>query len=344
MIRFDRLCKSFAGTVALDDITFEVERGEIVGLLGPNGAGKTTCLRILTGFVPPTSGDAQVDGLSVSSRSREVRRRLGYLAEGVPLYPELRVEEQLRHAAGLRELTRAETRRELDRVVESCGLGEVRRRLIGTLSRGFRQRVGLASALLGDPPLLVLDEPTVGLDPNQLREARELIRALAGDHTVLLSTHQLREVEAVCSRAAIIDRGRLVASGGVAELLHGGSAGAVAAVRGDPAEVRAALEAVEGVGKVEILGDEGQPVRVRLHGVIDEAARERVAAAVAEAGLALSELRPAVSSLEEVFHSLTTTGPRRDEGTRAAEAEGAEEGASAKRPGGRGGGIEEEPE
>jgi ABC-2 type transport system ATP-binding protein len=289
-----------------------VGRGEIVGLLGPNGAGKTTCLRVLTCFMPPTSGDARVDGLSVRSESREVRRRLGYLPEGVPLYPELRAEEQLRHAAGLRGLARAETRRELSRVVELCGLGEVRRQLIGTLSRGFRQRVGLAAALLSDPPLLVLDEPTVGLDPNQLREVRELIRSLAGDHTVLLSTHQLREVEAVCSRAAIIDRGRLVASGEVAQLLRDGGLGAVAAIRGDPAKVRSTLEAVEGVGEVELL-DEGQPVRVRLRGVTCDEARERVSAAVAGAGLALSELRPGSTSLEEVFHSLTAGGASEEE-------------------------------
>jgi ABC-2 type transport system ATP-binding protein len=212
MIEVAGLRREFAGAVALDGVSFQVGRGEVVGLLGPNGAGKTTCIRVLTGLLPPTAGRVRIAGLDHLSESLATRRQIGYLPEGAPGYPELRVEEQLRFRAAVRGLRRRARGLELDRVCSLAGLGEeVRHRLVGQLSKGYRQRLALAEALLGDPPLLVLDEPTVGLDPNQIRETRELVRGLGGGHTVLLSTHILPEVAAICTRVLILHRGRLVA-------------------------------------------------------------------------------------------------------------------------------------
>jgi ABC-2 type transport system ATP-binding protein len=303
MIRLEALTKSFAGTVALDRLTFEVARGEVVGLLGPNGAGKTTCLRVLTCFVPPSSGGAWVDGLDVRRHGREVRQRVGYLPEGAPLYPELRVVEHLRFRAGLRGLRRRDGRRAIEEVVESCGLAEVTRRIVGQLSRGFRQRLGLASALLGDPPILVLDEPTVGLDPNQIREVRGLIRSLGGEHTVLLSTHLLSEVETTCTRAVIINGGRVVAQGPVAQLRSASST--VVTVRGPREQVVDLLGNLLGRDRVELVATDNLVHRVRLHGVDAPAERERVAAALVAAGIALQELAAEQRSLEQVFAQLT---------------------------------------
>jgi len=307
MIRFDRLRKTYAGAVALDEVCFEVNRGEVMGLLGPNGAGKTTCLRVLTCFVPPTSGEVWVDGREVQRHSRAIRQGLGYLPEGVPLYPELRVTEWFRLRAGLRGLSRRHGKREIDRVVDLCSLGSVRRQVIGTLSRGFRQRVGLASALLGDPPLVVLDEPTVGLDPNQIREMRQLIRQLGGEHTVLLSTHVLTEVEAVCSRAAIINHGRLVACGAVEELRSGGAT-ILVSLRGGVELARSTLGAVAGVQRVELLEQNEELCRLRLHGTLDADSCEAVATAALGADMALRELRLESSSLEDVFARVTVEG------------------------------------
>jgi len=317
MIRLHRLRKTYAGAVALESLSLEVERGEVMGLLGPNGAGKTTCLRVLTCFVPPTSGEAWVDGLEVRRHSQAIRQRLGYLPEGVPLYPELRVTELLRFSAGLRGLGSRQTRREIDRVTGLCGLGEVRRQVVGTLSRGYRQRLGLATALVGDPPLVVLDEPTVGLDPNQIREVRQLIRDLGGSHTVLLSTHVLTEVEAVCSRAAIIHRGRLVECGPV-DQLRGGTHTIVVGLRGEAGRAEAVLAGVTGVQRVEPLpsaalgaaGDAGEPVVwLRLHGELDAGHCEAVAVAVLGAGMGLQQLRLDCSTLEEAF-ARATAGSR----------------------------------
>lgn len=306
MIRLERLRRTYGPAVALDDVSLEVQRGEVMGLLGPNGAGKTTCLRVLTCFLPPTSGGAWIDGLDVRRDSRAIRQRLGYLPENVPLYPELRVAELLRFRGGIRGLSASELRREIDRVVEACGLGEVRRQVVGTLSRGYRQRVGLAAALLGDPPLLVLDEPTVGLDPNQMREVRELIRGLGGGHTVLLSSHLLPEVEAICSRAAIISRGRLVACAPVAEL-RGDRSAVLVTVRGPRERAEGCLGEVAEVERVELLAQEGETLRLRLHGprVSEAGSRERLAGALLAAGLGLQELRQESTSLEEVFVRLT---------------------------------------
>ncbi len=211
MIEVQELTKFFGATLAVDRVSFKVEKGEIIGLLGPNGSGKTTIMRILTGFFPPTSGRALIGGLDVAEHSLETRRRVGYLPENMVLYPDLSVSALLEFAARVRGLDSKTTRERMDYAIKTCGLAEVRRKLIGKLSKGYRQRVGIAQAILCDPEVLILDEPTVGLDPRQVVEIRDLIRSLAGRSTVLLSTHILPEVTMTCRRVVIIDRGRIVA-------------------------------------------------------------------------------------------------------------------------------------
>src|SRR5437016_5446581 len=209
MIQVDDLTKLFGPVLAVDHINFQVSRGEIVGFLGPNGAGKTTTMRILTSYLPATSGIAKVAGFDVMTESMDVRRNIGYLPESVPLYSEMRVEEYLTYRAKLKGVERKERQGRLESCLEGCRIREVRRRLIGTLSKGYRQRVGLADALIHDPPILILDEPTAGLDPLQIRETLATIRELSGQHTVLLSTHILSEVESVCRRVIIINKGHI---------------------------------------------------------------------------------------------------------------------------------------
>ena len=205
------LTKRYDNVTALADISFEVKTGETVGFLGPNGAGKTTALRILTGMLSPTAGSVQIDGLDVAQRSLEVRRRIGYLPEHIALYPELRVQEYLSYRAAIKGVAAKERRARINAAMERCVVTDVRRQLIGRLSKGYRQRVALADCLLGRPKILILDEPTVGLDPHQIRQTRELIRELGRTTTILLSTHILPEVEMICDRVTIIDKGRIVA-------------------------------------------------------------------------------------------------------------------------------------
>jgi ABC-2 type transport system ATP-binding protein len=210
MIEVETLTKRYRELVAVDGLSFRVEKGEVIGFLGPNGAGKSTTMRILTGFLPATSGTARVAGFDVFEQPLEVKRRIGYLPENPPVYPDLTPREYLRFCAGLKGLPGKRVRQEIDRVAEMARLGDAMGRVIGSLSKGYRQRVGLAQALLGDPEVLILDEPTVGLDPLQIREVRELVKSLAGRHTVVLSTHILPEVAMTCHRVLVVNRGRLV--------------------------------------------------------------------------------------------------------------------------------------
>ena len=212
MIAVEHLTRRFAGRTAVDDISFNVARGEIVGLLGPNGAGKSTTMRILSAFMPATSGTARVAGFDVFHESDEVRRRIGYMPENNPLYPEMRVREYLKFRARLKGLGWRRSRERVSTVMEQCGLTDVGRRIIGQLSKGYKQRVGLADALVHEPELIILDEPTIGLDPQQIRLVRQLIKSLAGKHTVLISTHILPEVEMMCGRVLIMLGGRVLAS------------------------------------------------------------------------------------------------------------------------------------
>lgn len=218
MITVSNLTKFYGDYVAVRDVSFDVPQGQVVGFLGPNGAGKSTTMRILAGYLTATSGKATVAGLDVFWDPVAVRRKIGYLPESCPLYPEMRVSEYLTYRGGIKGLHGRTCRVAVDRVVERCWLGEVRRQLVGTLSKGYRQRVGLADAILHDPPVLILDEPTAGLDPGQIRETRQLIRDLGQAHTVLLSTHILSEVEMTCDQAIIINRGQVAAAGLLGEL------------------------------------------------------------------------------------------------------------------------------
>src|SRR5438477_9961556 len=257
MIKVEGLTKRYARTVAVDDITFEVEKGQIVGFLGPNGAGKTTTMRVLTCFLPPTSGKATIAGFDVQENPMEVKKRIGYLPETPPLYPEMEVIEYLDFVGQLKGIPKAEIKTRVDDVVARCALGDVRRKLIAKLSKGYRQRVGIAQAIIHNPDVLILDEPTSGLDPKQIIEIRELLKALSGEHTIILSTHILSEVEHNCERVIIINQGKVVAQDSVANLtnrLRGSEAVSLEVESGEggpaPTEVQQRLEQVSGVSRV----------------------------------------------------------------------------------------------
>jgi ABC-2 type transport system ATP-binding protein len=306
MIQALSLSKRFGETLAVRDATFEVSRGEIVGFLGPNGAGKTTTLRMLTAFLPPSSGGARVSGFDVVRDSREVRRRIGYLPENNPLYGEMRVEEYLRYRARLRGVRRGALPGRVEAVVERCRLGEVRGRVIDRLSKGFRQRVGLADALVHEPPILILDEPTIGLDPHQTRQVRGLIRELAHDHTVLLSSHILSEVEQVCHRMIIITDGRVVTSGTAESLRRALAAAPEIRVEGRASREEMAA-ALADLGEVRSVEDRG-PGLAAVTLVAGEDLREEVFRRAVQRGWILRELSMKVPSLEEIFLRLTEHG------------------------------------
>ncbi len=307
MIRVSHLSRRFGGLLALDDVSFEVGRGEVVGFLGPNGAGKTTAMRILAGFLPATSGAASLAGFDVLSQSLEVRKRIGYLPESVPLYREHRVTEMLEFHARLHRLPRERRRHRIVEVLEQVGVRDRERDLIGSLSRGLRQRVALAVALLSDPEILILDEPTSGLDPLQRIEVRALLSGLGERRTVLLSSHILPEVEAACPRVIVLHRGRIVADGAPADLvskLSGASFVRVeAAVGSDREKALRLLRAVPGAREVLERG------RLGVHEVFDirsdEDLREDVGALAAHQGWALRELSWRRPSLEQIFARLT---------------------------------------
>ena len=312
MISVESLTKRFADAEAVRGISFHVDKGEIVGLLGPNGAGKTTTMRMLTCYVPPTSGRAKVAGFDIDEQSVQVRRNVGYLPENVPLYGEMRVEEYLRFRARLKGVSRGAVGGRLDYVMGRCGLGDVRTRIIDHLSKGYRQRVGLAEALLHNPPILILDEPTVGLDPNQIRQVRELIRDLGREHTIILSSHILPEVEQICGRVIIISKGRIVAedrTSALREAMGGGSrleievkadAGALAVLE--------ALGAVTGVAAARAAeADTGAgEVRASIECVPGQDPREEIFRLAVARGWVLLGLTRRQLSLEDIFVNLTT--------------------------------------
>ncbi len=307
MIDVRHLTKRYARHEAVRDISFSVGKGEIVGFLGPNGAGKTTTLRMLTGYLPPTSGSARVAGFDIFRESVQARSRIGYMPENVPLYEDMRVREYLKFRAQLKGLSGAPTRRRVGEVMETCGLQAVRRKMIKTLSKGYRQRVGLADALVHDPELLILDEPTNGLDPNQIRQIRELIRQLGESHTVLVSTHILHEVEMTCNRVIIIDNGRIKAADTPANLTgRMRAAGRIQVeIQADPEVVAGALNRLEHVKKVspEPLDDGWTRHMVWVDSGTD--ARERIARLAAQYGWPLRSLFRHVATLEDVFVELT---------------------------------------
>ena len=311
MIEVEHLSKSYGARMAVSDLSFSVRKGEVVGFLGPNGAGKSTTLRMLTGFLPPSAGRIRIDGVDMLSQSVEAKKRIGYMPEACPLYLEMRVDEYLRYRAELKGVPRKKIVERVGSALEMASVKEVATRIIGQLSKGTRQRVGVADALVADPPLLVLDEPTAGLDPNQIRQVRDVVKGLAGHKTVLLSTHILPEVEASCSRVIIIHRGRLVREGAPGEIRAASSGGArIVSVtsKSDESARVTALQAIEGVRDVVVRDRFSGTLRVDVHATDADDLGERVFAAVANAGLRLSSLRDAEgTSLEDVFSSLTTT-------------------------------------
>jgi len=312
MIEIEHLTKHFGSTRAVQDVSFTVRRGEAIGLLGPNGSGKTTIMRVLTGFFPPTSGRARVAGYDAAEQSLALRRTIGYLPESVVPYPDMRVRRFLQFCADVRRITGPRRAQRIDAVMHDCGLREVADRLIGTLSKGYRQRVGLAQALLHEPAVLILDEPTVGLDPRQIIEIRTLIRGLRGRTTVLLSTHILPEVSMTCERVVIIDRGRIVAEDTAEALTRRveGENRTFVRVDGPREAVGAALATVPGVDAIERADGaaaSGDTCSFIVHSGTGETVRKAIAAAVVARGWGLVEVRPLALSLEDLFVRLVTS-------------------------------------
>jgi ABC-2 type transport system ATP-binding protein len=311
MIEVVSLTKRFGSILAIDQLSFSAAPGEILGFLGPNGAGKTTTMRILTGYMPASSGTARVAGFDVDEESIEVRRRIGYLPESVPVYPERSVKDYLSLVADLKSVARKGKTRAIETVIEQCGLGDVRNRIVGRLSRGYRQRVGLAQALVNDPPVLVLDEPTVGLDPAQVVEVRALIREMAGTKTVILSTHILPEVSQVCSRVVIINKGRIAAAGTPSELTKRLKASQAFRVRvGSGAAIAGSvLSRLPGVLSVieESADDSGAVLRVEAE--LESDVRGAISRALVAGNVDLLELVPVPMTLEDIFLSLVRDEP-----------------------------------
>ena len=307
MIEVSNLTKRYAGNTAVADVSFTVNRGEIVGLLGPNGAGKSTTMRILSCFIPATSGTARVAGLDVFTQADEVRRRIGYMQENNPLHYDMRVREYLKFRARLKGLGRSRSRQRVDAVLAQCGLGEVSRRIIGQLSKGYRQRVGLADALVHEPELIILDEPTIGLDPSQIRVVRQLIKDLGRRHTVLISSHILPEVEMTCSRVMIMREGRILAADTPENLEKsmGRSGHIIAEIAAPLEELRACWEGMPEVAHYNIAPAEGQYHRCSLTAVGGEDLRPKIFALVREHDWKLRELFRLRHSLEDVYIRLT---------------------------------------
>jgi ABC-2 type transport system ATP-binding protein len=312
MIKVEGLTKRYARTVAVDNISFEVEKGDIVGFLGPNGAGKTTTMRVLTCFLPPTSGSASVARFDVLEHPLEVKQRIGYLPETPPLYPEMEVHEYLTFVGRLKGISSTDVARRVNEVSERCAVADVQTKLIGKLSKGYRQRVGLAQAIIHNPEVLILDAPTAGLDPKQINETRDLIKGLAGDHTIILSTHILPEVEQTCEQVIIINKGKLVATDSVRNLQ--------ARTRGDESlllevaprdgqldalAVQERLEAVPGVSRVLCTEHKDASLLFEVQSQKGQLVRGDLARMVVASGWDLYELRSAAKSLEEVFLQLT---------------------------------------
>lgn len=306
MIRVKNLSKRFGPTLAVDDISFSVEKGEVVGFLGPNGAGKTTTIRVLACFHSATSGTAEVAGFDVFTKPIEVRRNIGYLPENVPLYTDLRVEEYLSYRAALKGVPRAARRRAVEHAIERCGVAEVRRKLVGQVSRGYRQRVGLADALVARPPILILDEPTSGLDPNQRGRMKVLIRELAAEHTILFSSHILSEVSEVSSRILIINQGRICADGSLDSLLNssGGRRMVVTAAMPGP-DLAREIAGLETVASTSVVADSGGMATVQADISGDGDPRDATYALLRSRDVAIRELKLALPTLEDVFRSAT---------------------------------------
>jgi ABC-2 type transport system ATP-binding protein len=316
MIKVEGLTKRYARKVAVDNISFEVEKGQIVGFLGPNGAGKTTTMRVLTCFLPPTSGGAHVAGFDVLEQPMEVKKRIGYLPENPPVYPDMEVHEYLEFVGRIKGIPSGDITKRVNEVCEKVAVGDVRKTMIGKLSKGYRQRVGIAQAIIHNPDVLILDEPTAGLDPHQIIETRDLIKGLAGEHTIILSTHILPEVEQICERVVIIAKGKLVATDTVANLtsrLRGAETVAVeilpreSGATLDSGVVQQKLEQVAGVSRVIPKEHRDGRLHFTVESLEGRHIRPELARAVIESGWNLNELHAMGLSLEDIFLQLTAS-------------------------------------
>ncbi|QSR86301.1 ATP-binding cassette domain-containing protein [Candidatus Methylacidiphilum infernorum] len=310
MIKVDNLVKTYSGYTALNGISFEVKKGEIVGFLGPNGAGKTTTMRILSCYLPPTSGKVEVAGFDVLQKPIEIKKRVGYMPENVPLYTDLRVSEYLKYRAKLKGIRGGQVKERVQSVLKLCHIEEVSSSIIGNLSKGYRQRVGLADALIHDPDLLILDEPTIGLDPNQIRSVRELIRNLGQRHTIILSSHILSEVEAVCSRVLIINKGKIEAADtpeNLSKLVRGGSVGAIRLeLSCKPSIAKEAFELIEEVEEAEVLEEyPGGWTVIQIWPKPGNDIRDKIFDVVQKKGWRLREMSRVRATLEDIFVELT---------------------------------------
>jgi len=326
MINVNELTKKYARTTAVDHISFNVEKGQIVGFLGPNGAGKTTTMRMLTCFLPPTAGNATVAGFDVLEQPMEVKRRIGYLPETPPLYPEMRTAEYLAFVGKIKGLRGPDLAKRVDYVLDRCAIADVRDKVLGKLSKGYRQRVGLAQAIIHNPDVLILDEPTSGLDPRQINETRDLIKSLAGDHTIILSTHILPEVEQTCQQVIIISKGKLVATDSVHNLQNRARGAGSVLVEVAPrsgslnaATVQQRLEKVPGVSRVVLKQTRENGATFEVDGQSDRVIRGDLARAVVESGWDLNELRASAMSLEAIFLQLTATEKQSAESVESSE-------------------------
>ena len=307
MIEVENFSKTYAGFRAVQNISFHVNKGEIVGFLGPNGAGKSTTMRVLAGYLPPTDGRITIGGFDVVNDSIEVRKRIGYMPENVPLYTDMRVNEFLRFRAELKRVPHRKIKERVEYVCDRCSLTDVQTKIIGTLSKGYRQRVGLADAMIHDPALLILDEPTIGLDPNQIRAVRDLITDLGKDHTILLSTHILSEVELTCNRVLVINRGRIEASdtpANLTKLVRGGGS-VLIEVKAPAADVITKIEALPVIEDVEVTPGEGDWTVAKVFGKPGADIREDIFGVVRQNNWSLRELSRVKATLEEAFVELT---------------------------------------
>jgi ABC-2 type transport system ATP-binding protein len=308
LITVENLTKRFPAKTAIESVSFEVQKGEILGFLGPNGAGKTTTMRIITGYMPASDGTVRVDGFDVFDQPLDVRRRIGYLPENPPLYLDMTVAGYLRFVAKIKGVPKDKLVPEVERVMERANITDVKERIIAKLSKGYKQRVGIAQALLNDPPVMILDEPTIGLDPKQIHEVRQLIKDLAGQHTVVLSTHILPEVEQTCHRVIIIDRGKIVAVDTPENLrsqLQGAERIAIE-VKGPDSEILSKLRSMAGVVDVRKIGESNGHSRFQVEGELRKDIRSDLARTIVQNGWGLYELQSSTMSLEDIFLKLTT--------------------------------------
>ncbi len=308
MIKVENLTKTYADFKALDGVSFEVQKGEVIGFLGPNGAGKTTTMRILTGFFPPTSGRVEIDGFDVFSDSLEVRKRIGYLPENTPLYQDMEVYSFLRYIAELKDVEPEKKNQHIKNIMIRCGIEHMKNEIISRLSKGYKQRVGLAQALIGDPKVLILDEPTIGLDPKQIIEIRNLIKELGKEKTIILSTHILPEVAVTCSRVIIINDGKIVAEDTPENLENkvSGVAKVIVTVRGgNPDLIKTRLQGIKGVSNVTVLKNNAGLTDLSVQSEKDVDTRDKISQIVVQNNWGLIEMHRETLGLEEIFLKLT---------------------------------------